>query len=525
VYAANGLDSLAGVNGNWVVAIRDNANKAIVLSRDPVGIQMLYYALHGSLLCYATHLSALQELGVATQVDRTSVAQFLHFLYVPSPRTAFEGVSCVPVGKAVVMNREGISFRPLHARAGARYWKERRGERAEIGAAQALNTFDDMLTSAVLDRTSPTGRTVIFLSGGKDSASLCVAAAKIDTRRYLAVTVGFADESVDESGDAAMVARHLRMDHIVLRFTPEELADALEDFARVHGQPLGDPAGLPLCLAVKRLPSDIEMILDGTGNDAYMGIPLRRAEDLYLKFPLIRILARLLPSSFSRLLPEGARSLLRKFRGPLGELFVTWDGWSENEVRELLSLDPRLCETEMSRLCSAFAGGDGVELKTEAICRIWEPDTAYRKAAQSANYLDLPISYPFADSRLAGLFSTLPEAFCFRGRTSKVLLREYMSRHLPRRILEKPKGYFEFNTDTVLRVDRSGAARKFFADTMSHHRGVQMDEQISSIVRHYLRGDSSLRSRVYALALLSTWLELQSTRRASLAERVHIPVC
>ena len=158
-YSQGGVESLAGINGNWVAAIRDNASESFVLSRDPVGIQVLYYTLYGQLLCFATHLSAFLELGSATQVDRTGVAQFLHFLYVPSPRTTFEGVSCVPVGKAVVMNREGISFRPLHSRGRARYWKEKRGERAEIGAGEALNTLDGMLTSAVLELTAPSGRT------------------------------------------------------------------------------------------------------------------------------------------------------------------------------------------------------------------------------------------------------------------------------------------------------------------------------------------------------------------------------
>jgi asparagine synthase (glutamine-hydrolysing) len=511
VYTANGLDSLAGINGNWVAAIRDKEHKAIVLSRDPVGIQMLYYALHGSLLCFATHLSAFLELGSATQVDRTGVAQFLHFLYVPSPRTAFEGVSSVPVGKAVVMNSRGISLRPLCARVHARYWRERRGERAEVNAVEVLNTLDGMLTSAVLERTAPSGRTAIFLSGGKDSASLCVAASKIDTRRYLAVTVGFADESVDESGDAAVVARHLRMDHVVLKFSPGEYADALEDFARVHGQPFGDPAGLPTYLAVKRLPSDIEMVLEGSGNDDYMGSPLDRAEEIYLETPFFRHFAPLLPSSISRLLPGRVGGLVERFRKPLREFYVSWNGWSEKEILELFSIDPRLGETELSRLCSSFADENGVELKTEVLGRIWEPDTAYRKAVQPANYLDLPISYPFADTRLGDFFSTLPKELCFRGRTSKVLLREYMSRYLPRRIVEKPKGSFEFDLGVLLSAEGHAVLQRYLFDRAPDCLKMTYFGRAGNVVRRYMSGESSLRTRIYALVLLNVWLRQHSS--------------
>jgi asparagine synthase (glutamine-hydrolysing) len=304
------------------------------------------------------------------------------------------------------------------------------------------------------------------------------------------------------------------MDHIILKFTAEDYVGALEGFLRMHGQPFGDPAGLPLYLAVKRLPTDIEMILDGTGNDAYMGIPLGRTEEICLELPLLRRLALLLPPSISRLLPGEVGCLCERLRRPLREFFVSWKGWSEEEILGLFSLDPRLGHTELSRLSCSFGDLDGTELKTEVLCRIWEPDTAYRKAVQPANYLDLPISYPFADSRLADFFSTLPKALCFRGRVNKVLLREYMSHSLPEQTLAKPKGYFEFDTGPILRVDRTGAARKYVADTMSHRGYAQSVQKVSGIVRRYMRGDSNLRDRVYTLALLSTWLELRSKRVA-----------
>lgn len=249
------------------------------------------------------------------------------------------------------------------------------------------------------------------------------------------------------------------------------------------------------------------MILDGTGNDAYMGIPLGWDEEVYLDFPPLRYLALLLPSSASRLLPGKVGSLFDRFRKPLRELFVSWQGWSEKEILELFSLDPNLGGTELSRLSGSFRSMNGVELKTEVLCRIWEPDTVYRKAVQPANFLDLPISYPFADSRLAGFFATLPKALCFSGRVNKVLLREYMNRHLPKRIVEKPKGDFEFNPDVLLRLDRHAVLRKYLYDEASDRARIECLGRTIPAVHRYTAGDSDLRSRIFALVLLRVWLE------------------
>jgi asparagine synthase (glutamine-hydrolysing) len=379
-----------------------------------------------------------------------------------------------------------------------------------------LRRLDDTLTSAVKERTASSGRTAIFLSGGKDSSSLCIAASKLDLRKYLAVTVGFDDASVDESADAADVAQHLGIEHVVLKFSADEYAGALADYVRVHGQPFGDPAGLAMYLALKHFPADVEAILDGTGDDAYMGIPLDPVEAIYLRMPFFRRIARAAPEGVLRLLPKRIARGIGRFRKSREERFVSWNGWPESEILARFGLDAALAGTEMSRLSKSPEADEGVEFKTRAICRIWEPEAAYRKSAQPANQLGIPIGFPLADARLVALFSVLPKSLCFQGCTNKVLLREYMARHLPSNIVGKPKGSFEFDTDRFLRDENHLVLRRYLLDGASgccRHAGLAGADPI---VRSYMRGNPALSCRVFALVLLSVWLEQHPAGRLCL---------
>jgi asparagine synthase (glutamine-hydrolysing) len=509
-YRSGGVSSLGSLNGSWAAVICDNVNETIVLCRDRLGIQMLYYALEDRAFYFATHMSALQNIAHRGGVDRTGAAQFLHFLYIPSPRTIREDICCVPVGKAAILSRSRITICPVCSGDSEPYWRERRGPEVQVSISEALNRLDDVLISAVSGRSASSGRTAIFLSGGKDSSTLCIAASKIDPRRYLAVTVGFDDESVDESEDAAVVARHLGIEHLTLKFSAKEYLDALGEFVCAHGQPFGDPAGLPTYLAAKSLPTECEAVLDGTGSDSYMGIPVTPIERAYLSLPILRCLSAFLKLCLPDRVQGRAGGLVRRLGKPLREFSVSWAGWSEREIYRLFKVDPQLAETELGQLATSQVARHPVEFKTRVICRIWEPDTAYRKMVQPCNYLGRPVGFPLADTRLAGLFGTLPGNLSISGGTNKVLLRTYLARHLPERIVEKPKGSFEFDTASILHEDRSGEALKYFTAEMPRRQQMRMNNQVSAIIRRHMRGDSSLRDRVYSLAMLNTWFRLQS---------------
>ena len=77
------------------------------------------------------------------------------------------------------------------------------------------------------------------------------------------------------------------------------------------------------------------------------------------------------------------------------------------------------------------------DLQTEAICHVWEPSTAFRKAVHFGQSTDV-VRLPFTDVRLCSYVQSLPAELKYNGKVNKWILRAYMKANLPREIVENP---------------------------------------------------------------------------------------
>ncbi len=503
-FVKNKFDALAKINGNWVIALRNE--DSLILSRDPVGIQTLYYIKTDRAVYFSTHLSAFECLPCNKKINFKSLARFLHFFYIPCPETIYEDIKCVPVGQAVEINSKEIKFHQFaNTRFGQRSSIADKEKTSEIIKEQ-LPKFEELLVETVRLRTAQSGRTAIFLSGGKDSSALAIAAAKIDPKKYLAVTVGFEDSAVDETDDARLVAEHFGLEHLVLKFSAEDYASSVEEYIKIQGQPHAEIAGLPLFLAAKKLPPDVGVILDGTGNDYYMGIPASLRYNIYLKFPVVRFFVKLLPKFLINFLPAKASRGVNFFRKPFREIFLYWNGWSEEEIKNIFGWDGEFENTELAKLVKSRPDWDSTDLKTEAICKIWEPDNAYRKVVAAGNFYGITVRFPFADISLSDFFKTLPSELCYRGMLNKVLLREFMARYLPKEILEKPKGSFVFNPHILLSADDYQLTKKYLNYEKLKYLKIKDIDTCLHLIKKYIDGEEKLADKVWPLFFLSVWV-------------------
>src|SRR6185436_10155763 len=80
-----------------------------------------------------------------------------------------------------------------------------------------------------------------------------------------------AEESFDESEFADNVARRLGMEMITVEARPEDVRAELKLLVRRVGEPLADPAWLPIALLARRASQDIRVALVGEGADELFG--------------------------------------------------------------------------------------------------------------------------------------------------------------------------------------------------------------------------------------------------------------
>src|SRR5207245_8282724 len=87
------------------------------LGSRPAGDKPLFYAHVGSRFWFASEIKALLAGGLERTVDAQALRQYLTSLYVPSPRTIFEGIRQLPPGHILTLTRGELRVR--------RYWSLR----------------------------------------------------------------------------------------------------------------------------------------------------------------------------------------------------------------------------------------------------------------------------------------------------------------------------------------------------------------------------------------------------------------
>lgn len=510
-FVERGPSSLRDLNGLWAAAIWDANERQALFARDGIGGQTLYAARLDGRMVFATDLRLFHASEMLCDIDEDAVAQFLHYLYVPAPRTLSRGCLAVLPGSVMTL---GSSTRQWRYAAPRFVNGTRLGKLSDVERAIELELpkFEEMLIAAVADCIPSHGRVALALSGGKDSSVLAVALSKICPERVLAFTVGQSDERLNEEHHAALVCSALGLAHQCYVPTDEDLAHGIVDFARVQDQPVGDTAALPYFLGMARLPDDCTVVIDGTGNDSYFGIP-STAKGVWRyrrRLMLQSALGPLWPAMLWAMShgPLGARRLGDFWRRPVEESFVAWEGWSETELSRLFGRKISFSDTYLWEVMQKAGPADWLRLHTEVVCGVWEPHAAYRKAVQFAQALGRSIRFPFTDNRLAGYVQALPEQLKYKDGVNKQILRAYMKQTLPREIVEKPKSGFIFDLDRLFTntafawqddLDRAGLLRVL----PSWSR-----EPLGELLRWRAESphDPRWQQRLYALCLLATVL-------------------
>src|SRR5436853_3390662 len=143
----------------------------------------------------------------------------------------------------------------LPAKAGApseevvRYWDPASFAIEPISARDAIRRTQELIERAVEKQVMSDVPVGVFISGGMDSSILAALASKfIGVDKVHTFSAQFAEESYDESGDAAVLARRIRTTHVPVRTDEETLHEALQRVVTGVAAPIADPAILPTLL-------------------------------------------------------------------------------------------------------------------------------------------------------------------------------------------------------------------------------------------------------------------------------------
>lgn len=501
LYLEKDLGFLEHLDGVFAMALWDPRKRRLILARDRTGERHLYYALSAQGIWFASEFAALQVAAPAyVAMDRQALGYYLRSGYCPSPRTLLSQQFKVCPGEMIVRERNRTRY--------TRYWAAPIGRKQT--SAPSTSEFDGVFRNAVERQTDVDADYGVLLSGGLDSSLITAVARQVrPAHRLRAYCVRFEESSFDEESSAQVVARMQDCPLTTVTLGATQVPQMLRHLVRTTGEPLADPAWLPLFLITEHASRDVKMLLAGEGADElFGGYPSYLGalwSSQYGKLPAtLRRAIRRLVDAF----PVSDKKVALSF---LLKKFV--DGQAHDGLTRHLLWNANLSQEWIRRL-GMDCPMDQVEHHGLSLLDLVQsydfehslPDALMAKADRGGMCHGLEIRAPFLDRAVIEYASTLPTNARIKRLRTKVFLKNYARRYLPPEIVERRKRGLSVPLGQWLRGPlHDWATEKLLSETL-RNVGIRTDAALALMEDHMQRRGDHARG-LWNLIVLSEWLE------------------
>lgn len=514
------------VNGMFAFSLWDLAKRRLILARDRFGEKPLYYGVFDGKLIWASELKALiAHPSVTTELDLNALRHYLSFDYVPAPLSIYKGIYKLPAAHMLIVENGEIKTRrywDVNADAEAKSVRANLNGRKTATLADSAEELREMLSDSVRMRLVSDVPLGILLSGGIDSSTIAAFAVEHATERVKTFSIGFEEDSFDESKYARLVARHLDTEHYEDKLSATTAGDLIEDIGEWLDEPLSDGSLIPTYLLARFVRKYVTVALGGDGGDElFAGYPMYRAHRIasmyrlvpsFVRNGLVRPAVEKLPVSHKNLsFDYKAKRFVRAAELDPVERHHSWFGsFALDEQDNLLTRDVR--ETANADIyASARLAYENNPIHDD-LARMQYLDVNFylaedilTKVDRSAMQVSLETRAPFLDPRIANFAFSLPMKYKLRGANGKVILKKAVEPMLPKAILDRPKKGFGIPIAAWLR----GRLRYLLHDLLSPERlkeqGIFEPEYVDRLISEHEQGIASHHKELWTLLVFQLW--------------------
>lgn len=531
LYEAEGPECVTRLNGMFAFAICDlrSGTPTLFLARDHFGVKPLYYWYRGRQMAFASEIKALLEVpGLAAEIDREALHQYLTFLWVPDPKTMFRGILKLPAGHYAILRGGELSL--------SRYWDLTFPAAAHVfpgtGAdleAEVRERFRQSVEAQMVSDV-PIGA---FLSAGLDSSSIVAVMSRATQQPVRTYTITFpakyrvGESTIDDPRVPARLARRLGCENEQIVVEPD-VAELLPRLTWHMDEPTADPALITAFLVCREARKQATVLLSGVGGDelfagyrkhvahqwahAYQRIPagLRgMAERAVLGLPHLR-------GSRAKGSVRLAKKMARSGSLSPAEQFVMNCTYLDAEHKAVLYTE------EVSRELGEY---DPAEQHRASFERVGHADflnqmlyldTKIFMVSLNLTYNDkmsmassVEVRVPFLDRELAEFVAwNVPPQLKLHGGlrpSTKYIFRRAMRDLLPPEVLEQPKAGFAAPVDYWLAHDLREMVDDLLSEKQIRERGLFRPEAVRRFVDEHRSGAQDWSMQIWQFLTLELW--------------------
>jgi asparagine synthase (glutamine-hydrolysing) len=515
-YEQYGLDVPRYLHGMFAFAIWDEQKGRLLLARDRVGKKPLVYSIVNGKLIFASELQALlQHPDVSREVDLEAISNYLSFLCVPAPRTAFAGARKLEPAHTLV-------WQDGHAEIEA-YWSLDFTKKVDISEQEAAERAVELLRDAVRARLMSDVPLGAFLSGGIDSSTVVALMSELSDTRVKTFSIGFEEQDFSEVAHARRVAERFGTEHHEFIVRPDAV-EVLPMLVRHYGEPYADSSAIPTYYLSKMTRQHVTVALSGDGSDecfaGYERYAAMRIGERFDRLP--RLLKERLLKPAIGAIPEA-----RATRSAYGRIHRLLGAMNSPRAARYLGLTSAIDARMKGELCTkdftARADADPLGYVEQWFAGNGEIDVVDRvMMADTCNYLpndllvkvdiasmavSLEARAPFLDHNVLEFAASLPASYKLRGLTTKYLLKKALKGLLPEENLMRRKMGFGVPVSHWFR----GKLKSFLAETILSDkmaaRGYFKPEAVRHLFDQHVEGRRDYGPQLWTLMMLELWHE------------------
>jgi len=520
MFVLHGPAMLERLNGIFAFAIWDDRERRLFLARDRLGVKPLYYTRADGWVAFASEIKPLLPFIGRPELEPTALADFLTFLWVPDPKTAFRDIFKLPAGHYAWVDGRGLSI--------AQYWDLRfePRRRREEEWRDELRTAVERAVQRQMVSDVPLGS---FLSGGIDSSAI-VAAMRATEERVSTWTIGFNREDLrheivpDDLRYARKVGAWFGTEYHEQILEPDIL-ELLPKAIWHLEEPVADPAAITTYLICREARREMPVMLSGMGGDEiFAGYPrflaFRLAQRLRgLPAPLRKGLERAVdplarPGRPGRL--RGPRRNLWKFMraagmDPLDGYLSFSSYYSRDELSELLV--PGVVDSRYDPLAAhrsylmKDSGGDLLSRLLYVDAKTFLPCLNLTYTDKMGMAASVEVRVPLLDDEIVRLAAEMPSDLKLRGLRRKYIFKRSQEGVLPREIIRRRKAGFGAPVRSWLVGQLTPLVADLLAPQTLLDRGFVNPAVVARLQADNSAGRADNSLRLYALLTLELWCQ------------------
>ncbi len=506
-------DSLPRFNGMFAFAVWDRLERTLYLARDPLGEKPLYYSSHGDTVLFGSELKALRRHpDFSAAIDRSVLPLYLRYRSVPAPYSIYENVFKLLPGHFLAFRsgtwRQEIksywSLSDTIARASANPF---RGTDEE-----AVQEFETLLTDSVRLRTIADVPVGALLSGGIDSSAVVALMQRTSFNPVRTFTIGFHEDAYNEAVAAKAVANHLGTRHTELYVTPAEALAVVPALPTLYDEPFADSSQIPTFLVSDLARKEVTVSLSGDGGDELFGGYSRYARAVALR-RRISWLPWVVRSWLAGQAKPERRYRLQKLAtvAPLTDPRDFYDAqrWSWYSAEMVVRGASKLsAPSQLWPHCDDFLD------QMMAIDTVsYLPDDILAKVDRASMAVSLESRIPLLDPRVVEFAWRLPLRMKVRDGATKWMLRQVLYKHVPRKLVDRPKSGFAVPIAEWLRAPLREWANELLSEARMEKEGFFETRPVQRLWKLHLSGKSDFSGELWSLLMFQAWLEIESRER------------